>query len=757
MKKALDVQKGACENVRMFEGLTFPNARPAPAGAQSEAKSRLARETMSSFQTNSDFRVSSGAEERLIQATRAYNLIPSAADRALFDRMGVLAETYDPIIRSRVNNIVALLTRVFVNQDKTYSCEATPVPQVPESVTAAVYAQIFQEFAEAAQARQAAAGPDAPQDLGIDPAAATEYAFRRAGDVFSAQKAWAAQRAERMDRLVDDIFAEGEFGEVQREAIFNMAKTGTGVVIGPCEHVEEGLRQTTGDAIGVVKFEQKLVRKMKYFSPDTLDCFPSPGAKRDTEGDLCVRVRYSLPDLSLFAKRSLPSGFKRGERLPDGWDPAAVGRLLYRYRTGTPLPSIPLPIDALIEESSTDSGSYGRKLCAEGIRRFASLSGETLSESGVKTDFNGKKLERDSWYESDVIVIDNEVVCARVCDPVVGRPVMKMVCYADPSSWFGGSFAFMLRNVQALMNVVMASLKKQMQMAAGPMFVWNDFDNIVGKENPETFKWAPYKNMFRAASQYAQAANSRPVDMIEFATRLPEMLKVIEAVNVMADELLGFPRQMFGTGSSSGAIRTARGMAMMQEAANINASWVIGNIDSQFVRRAVKKLVAWINVRHPDPSVKGDVSVVAHGALGQVLETAKRDEAQNMYSLVSRDQYLQQTLGRGNILKIFRNMLEKMGYPDPDSIVPSAERIEEQEMIDRVGQMQAAMPPPQKGGPQGGSGGSGDGAMDFQTQGGSQGGATPTGLPEMSGTSVATAEPAAPTDTSDVARRRGAA
>lgn len=712
----------------------------APA-AQSDAKANMSVFVLSRFRANSDFRISSGAEERLIQATRAYNLIPSPAERSMFERMGVLPETYDPIIRSRVNSIVALLTRVFVNQGKTYSCEETPVPEVPESVTAAVYAQILSEFVEMLQATQQPFTPEA----------ATDYAFRRAGDVFTAQKAWAAQRAKRMDRLVDDILTEGGFPEVQREAIFNMCKVGTGVVIGPCEHVEYGLQQHTGAAIGEVKFERKLLSRQKYFCPDTLDVFPSAGAKRVEDGDLCVRVRYGIPELSLYAKRALPPGTRKGGRLLDGWDPVAVARVLYRIRTNGRFPAISLPIDTLIEEASGDSGSFGRKLCAEGVRYFGALSGEMLRKVGVTKDGEGGPLQNDDWHEADVIVIDGEVVCARVCDPAIGRPVVKCVCYADPSSWFGGSFAYMLRNVQALRNVVMASLKKQLQMASGPMLVWNDPENFVGKENPDTFKALPWKNMFRTTNQYAPAANQKAVEMLEFNTRLAEALKVLEAIDNIADDLLGFPRHMFGTGSAAGAIRTARGMAMMQEAANIVASWVIGNVDSQLIRPDVEKLVSWINMRYPDPSVKGDVAVVARGALGQVLETAKRDEAQNMYALVSRDQYLQMNLGPAKVLTLFRNMLETMGYPNPDSILPSAERIEEMEMLNRIGQMQQAMPPPQ-------AGGTGDGAMDFQTQAGATGGdATPTGLPAMSGTRVSSPEPVGMTDTSDVKRRRSAA
>lgn len=733
----------------MFEGFTTPKAPEGATVQQTEAKSRLARLVMQRFRENCDFRVSSGAEERLIQATRMYSLIPSEADKALFDRMGVLPETFDPITRSRVNNVVALLTRVFVNQGKTYSCEESPIPEVPESVTAAIFAKIFEEFAHLMETTQQP----------FDVKAATDYAFKRSGDVFAAQKAWAAQRAGRMDKLVDDILTEGAFPEIQREVIFNMLKTGTGVVVGPCEHIEDGIRQTTGDSIGIVKFERKLLRKMKYFCPDTLDVFPSAGAKRVTDGDLSIRVRYSLADLSLYTKRSLPAGSRKGARLPDGWDPAAVARVVAKVRGGAQMPSLSLPIDALIEEASGDRGSYGRKLCLEGVRHFSSQPGDILIESGVTADADGRPLERNTWYESDVIVIDDEVVCARTCDPAIGRPVMKCVCYADPSSWFGGSFAFMLRNVQALMNIVMASLKKQMQMASGPMLVYNDFENFVGAENPETFKVAPWRQLFKKTAQYAPSANTRSVDMIEFNTRLPEMLKVIEAVNAMADDLLGFPRHMFGTGSSSGAVRTARGMAMMQEAANIHASWIIGNIDAQLVRPAVEKLVTWINMRHPDPSVKGDVYIVARGALGQVLETAKRDEAQNMYALVSRDPFLQQSIGPTGILKIFRHMLETMGYPDPDSILPSAERIEEQEMLSRIMQMQQAVPQqPQGAEGQGAPQGSGDGAMDFQTAGGSAEGSTPTGLPQMSGTAVASTDPVGMGgDTSDVKRRRSAA
>lgn len=728
----------------MFEGLTVSASGSAPLAKQGEGKSRLATYVLNRFRVNSDFRISSGAEERLIQATRAYNLIPSQSERRMFERMGVLPETFDPIVRARVNHIVALLTRVFVNQGKTWSVEETPVPEVPESVTATIYAKIFEEFVQLMQVTQQPFTPDA----------ATEYAFKRSGDVFNAQKAWAAQRAKRMDRLIDDMLTEGKFDEVLREVIFNVCKVGTAVIIGPCETVEEGIRQTTGEALGMVKFEEKLLRRMAFFCPDTLDVFPSPGAKRDTDGDLCVRVRYSLPALDLYSRRSFAPGERKNARTPDGWDAAAVRRVIRPIKEGGQMPYLPLPIDTLIEEASTDNTSQSRKLCAEGVRYFGSLSGDMLASSGVTEDGNGKALDKTRWYEADVTVIDGEVVCARVCDPAVGRPVSKCVCYADPSSWFGGSFAFMLRNVQALMNVVMASMKTQMQMAAGPVYIFNDYENFVGAENPETFKIMPWKQLFQKVNPYSQGAGKKSVETLEFQTRLNEMLKVIEAVNIMADDLLGFPRHMFGMGSASGAVRTARGMAMMQEAANIVASWVIGNIDGQIIRPRIEKLVKWINMRYPDPSVKGDVSIVARGALGQVLETAKRDEAQNLYALVSRDAVLQQTLGPSKVLKLFRNMLEAMGVTDPDSYVPSAERIEEQEMLNRIGQMQRAIPPEQAVGQ---APTSGDGAMDFQTGGAGQPtGVTPTGLPSMSGTEVASPE-IGMTDTSDVKRRRGAA
>ncbi len=693
----------------MFTGLQRPGGQEEAKTAQSEPKSRLARHVLNCFRRNSDFRISSGAEAALEASVRAYNMVCSPVEKAMFDRMGVSHETYDPIVRARVNNITALLTRVFVNQGKTHSVEPTPRPEVPESVTTAIYAKIFTEFNELLQAT----GRE------LTPEDAAQYAFKRYGEVLDAQKAWAAVRAQRMDTLVDDIFAEGGFNDVKREAIFNMAKTGTGVAIGPCETVEYGLRQRTGVAIGDVTFERAMKRRMRFFVPDTLDCFPSPGAKRADDGDLCVRVRFAPAELAAYTMRAYGASGGRDKRGADGWDVGAVKRVLDRAVTSGRMPEMPLPIDSLIEAVSNDVTSQGSKTKLEGVRMFASLRGDILRDAGVEKDGDGRALDVSRWYEADVTVIDDEVVCARVCDPAIGRPVQKCVCYADPSSWFGGSFAYMLRNVQALMNIVMASLKKQIQMATGPLVVYNDFENFIGAENPQTFTLAPWRQLFRKSNPLAPAAGQKPIDTVEFQTRIAESLRVIEAINVMADDLTGFPRMMFGAQVSGGALRTARGMAMAQEAANVNASWIIGNIDDQLVKRAVVKLVTWINMRYPDSGVKGDVSVVARGALGQVLETARRDEAQNLYAMVSRDGMLQQQLGPAKVLLLFRNMLETMGVKDPDRFVPSQERIEEMEMVARITALQSAMPQPgqgaQGGQPQPAARGGGDGAMMFQT------------------------------------------
>lgn len=734
----------------MFTDLAKSDTASGTEKVQSEPKNRLARHVMTCFQRNSDFRRSSGAEKVITDAIMAYNLIANPAERAMFDRMGVSPETYDPIVRSKVNNIIALLTRIFVNQGRTWFVEASPLPEVPQSVITAIYGQIFQEFITVLQA----------VGMPLTPEQVADYAFKRADDILTAQKAWADERAARMDTLVDDILTEGAFDEVLREAIIQMVKTGTGVVIGPFEVLEYGVSAKTGKSIGDVSFERKLKRKMKYFTPDTLDCFPSPGAKRDTDGDLVIRVRYALSDLALYAEQA--EGYKSKEkRGPDGWDAAAVSRVVSKCLTSDRFPTVPLPIDSLIEEVSFDSASANVKQVVEGVRYFGSRPGDMLIENGVKKDADGKPLNKFSWYEADIQVIDGEIVCAKVCDSAIGRPVQKMVCYADPSSWFGGTFAMMLRNVQAIRNIVIASLKKQIQLAAGPMIVYNDFENFIGAENPQTFSIAPYRQLFRKVNPLAQSANAKPIDTIEFQTRIAEFLKVLEALDQMADDLTMFPRLMFGSNGLSGALRTARGMAMAQEAANIGASWIVGNIDSQIVKPAIRKLVTWINMRYPDPNVKGDVTIVARGALGQVLETARRDEAQNLYAMVSRDAMLVQQLGPTILVRLFRHVLETMGVKDPDQYVPSKERLEEMETISRIARLQQAMPPPDaQGGAPGPQGGfpPGDGAMNFQT--GQQGpqGATPTGLPPMTGTQVAGGAPGEELlDTSDVRRRRSVA
>jgi hypothetical protein len=241
------------------------------------------------------------------------------------------------------------------------------------------------------------------------------------------------------------------------------------------------------------------------------------------------------------------------------------------------------------------------------------------------------------------------------------------------------------------MNLAVAGLKKQIQMSSGPAFVFNDVDSFVNANTQGYFTIAPWKTFLRKSNpfQTATAANSAPVMPITVPTTIHEILALFKAIGELTDDQSGFSRNMFGSGSFAGAARTARGLQRIQESANIVADFVIANIDATALNPLVRKIVRWINVRHPDESVKGDVDIVARGALGMALKSTQQEAIASAFQ-VANTGAAPQIIGPKGLMELLRQLLESFNLDNLDDIIPSKERMEFLELMQNIQQMQAA-------------------------------------------------------------------
>ena len=640
--------------------------------------SALVTRVLADTATNVAYRKSSRVNDRLDYALSAYTRTPSESETALFDMLQVSTEnSFDCLTQSKMNSVYALLCRILTPPNtKAWSIEATPDPQVPESVAADEYQKIFGEFIAMTQAQQQP----------FDPGEAVKYVMTRQGEVTEARLRWARERAKRMDAKVDDILLEGGMSEALQDFAHNLTVYGTGVIIGPTEQTVPCLELDHGDRPGKIGYRISKRKAMLFFVPETCDVYPSPGAKRPDQGNLVVKVSYEPHSLADFAMGSTKKG------RVNGWDQDAVRRVLLRHPDGG------LDVASILGDMHqrnmrrTPAPSAGGSGTIEGLRWFGSAPGKFLREIGVRKDFDDGDISEFAYYECDVILMDGEIVYAQVCDPVIGRPVFKTSFYGDSNVWFGAGLADVLAPVQALATICLSGLKKQVQMTSGPSVIFNDTKSFVNSGAPGYFSLSPWKAFMRKSDAFANAvsANAPAVQAVALPHTIRETLAVMAALDTMADDRSGFSRYLFGGGNFSGAARTAQGLTRIQESANIQADFVIANADVRVTSPLLRRVVAWLNYRGDDDTVKGDVAVVARGALGRALLSAQADSATAAFNAVMSGM-LPQMLGPKRVLAMLEHYLEKTGFDGVMDVIGTKEQREFDEAMSQIRQMQQAV------------------------------------------------------------------
>ena len=615
----------------------------------------LASRVVRTFHENIVHRRTSGTDNVLVSALAAWSRLPPEEDVRLFQSMGVLPKTYDSLTRVKLVQIMAVLNRVFGQVgDKSWGCSASPDPVLPTDVQAQIAAKYSAQGLELAKLQGAKTEE--------------EYAAFAAEALKSNEKqidvdriAYATERSERMERVVDDILEEGEFTvNIIRQYVANLTKLGTAVIVGPCEEpvVQLALR---GEKDTVV-YKPEITTAIRFFVPNTMDVYPSPGMTEAKDADLCIRVRYTKEALARAAEM----------KASGGWRPDVIREILEKYKG---IDIGPQTMTDRIEKTAQLGEIPGTTRKYEGIRWFGLASGEELRELGINSDGIGD-INPKSYYEAEAIVMANRVIYARVCDPAVGRPVVKTTFYGDATQFFGWPPAMQIDNCQTLMNLAMAAIKKQLQLAGLVPLLVNDYSSFVDADRPGAFALSPGKVFLRNNNSFSQGGAQGPaIQPIQLPNIIREIIALFDAIARLADDASGFNRNMLGSGNFAGAARTATGLMQIQEAASIIATFVIGNIDATGIVPMLTKVIAWINRNHPDKRVKGDPQIIARGQLSKVMKSAQQQVVTAGFQAMQAP-IIAQILGADKLMIGLRECLKATDFPNADKIIPDQARLE---------------------------------------------------------------------------------
>jgi len=496
----------------------------------------LASRVLCVFQANVTHRSTSGTDKVLMSALDAWARKPSDDDIKLFQSMGVLPKTFDSLTRVKLVQIMAVLNRVFGQVgDKSWGFTASPDPVLPIDVQAGIVMKYAQEGLKLAK-DTGATDPDQIAEYASAALKANEKQIDRD------RIAFATERCERLELVVDDILMEAEFTvNTERQFIANLVKLGTALIIGPCEEPVVALK-LRGDKDSV-SYKPEITTAVRFRVPPTTDVYPSPGAINASDADLCIHERYAKEELARAAASKVFSG----------WRPDVIRDILRTHPLGIDIGSQTLT-DQHVKAASLGEVS-GTTKKYEAVRWFGLASGQELIDQGIDSDGIGE-INPESYYEAQVVVMAARVIYAKVCDPAVGRPVVKTTFYGDSSQFFGWPPALQIDNCQTLMNIAMAALKKQLQLAGLVPLVVNDYSSFVDADRPGAFALTPGKVYLRNANAFSQGAQQgAAIQPIQLPNIIREIIALFDAIAKLADDASGFNRNMLGSGNFAGAAR----------------------------------------------------------------------------------------------------------------------------------------------------------------------------------------------------------
>jgi hypothetical protein len=181
-------------------------------------------------------------------------------------------------------------------------------------------------------------------------------------------------------------------------------------------------------------------------------------------------------------------------------------------------------------------------------------------------------------------------------------------------------------------------------------------------------------------------------------SRAQELMGVYDRFSKLADDHSGIPAYVYGDLNVQGAGRTSSGLSMLMGAAGKGIRQVVMHIDTDVVKPIVRRQFVY-NMRYDeDESIKGDVEVVAKGAINlAVKETVN----------IRRIEFLNATanpidieiIGKEGRATILREVAKGLQMP-VDEVVPSREKTAFMGQIQALAMSQAVQQSPEGGTPQ---------------------------------------------------------
>lgn len=570
------------------------------------------------------------------------------------------SEIYMMLFATKARQAKALLTDVLVGAgtEKPWTIQPTPDPELPPSEVTAIMQAVQEEVMQAEMMGLPVSLADVRQRL-LDSKQALENQVQETARIY-------AQRAE---RHIEDMTVEGGWLEALDQFIDDMMVFKTAFMKGPVVRNTPQLKWVPGPD-GTYTPQTVSERKVEWERVDPFNIYPAPWARNVNDAFLIERHKLSRADLNAMIG-------------VDGYNEDAIRAVLDEHGEGGLHEWLSVDTDrASAEGRDSLASNPNRSDLIDALQYWGSVSGKMLREWGMD---EGEVQDEAKEYEVECWLIGRHVIKAVLNpDPLFRRPYYSDGYSRIPGAFWHNSLYDVVRDCQDMCNSAARALANNLGIASGPQAVVNIDRLPPGEDITEMYPWKIWQ-----MSADPMGSSAAPVTFFQPNSNANELMGVFEKFSALADEYSGIPRYMTGlAGGDGGAGRTASGMSMMIGNASKQIKQLVSSIDLHVIGPSIERAYQWTLQYDPDAELKGDLNIVARGALSLVTKEAAQVR-RNEFLAATGNPIDLQIIGLEGRAEILREAAKGLNL-NADKVVPSLSVIKQRAAMAQMLAMQQA-------------------------------------------------------------------
>ncbi len=283
------------------------------------------------------------------------------------------------------------------------------------------------------------------------------------------------------------------------------------------------------------------------------------------------------------------------------------------------------------EEQSRNASLWWQSNVApmEVLTHYGLLSGRELSEAGVTG------LDDDEFYNCEVAMVYHRIIRLLVCrDPKMQtRPVYTASFYRTGGDRIAGDgIAQRLRDIERAYHACLQYLMRNAANASAPICE-ADYRRLIAHMNDQDLGTVVPGLMYLVDTDASQS-NQPALRMTNIPSNMPAYAQLMEMFMQLADRVTNIPASLHGEAVGSGAMRTFRGMSLLQGNADKAFHAAVTNI-SNGVFAPLGELLYNLNMLYSsDAAIKGDAQIITRGAEGLLQKEMEKQTAMELLQVM---------------------------------------------------------------------------------------------------------------------------